>query len=141
MHNMTNSPPPPPPVAAALALRPFKPLTTRRDLSTSLRAFRTASTALSQVQVLQASCTLLAGRAATVLCAVFARLDEVDKAARVALHGKVVLERSYEFQGETEGAREGPETVFKLQACVHFPSSNSSSRLVSEGRADPPTLA
>ncbi|BGP37606.1 hypothetical protein JCM10449v2_001523 [Rhodotorula kratochvilovae] len=108
----------PPSVAAALALRPFKPLTTRRDLATSLRAFRTAWTALSHTQVLAESCTRLGERAAGVLCDVYARLEEVDARERDKAGGKVVLERSYEFQEAQGGAQEGGETIFKIQAAM-----------------------
>ncbi|BGP45693.1 hypothetical protein JCM10450v2_001523 [Rhodotorula kratochvilovae] len=108
----------PPSVAAALALRPFKPLTTRRDLATSLRAFRTAWTALSHTQVLAESCTRLGERAAGVLCDVYARLEEVDARARDNVGGKVVLERSYEFQEAQGGVQEGGETIFKIQAAM-----------------------
>ncbi|GAA5849446.1 hypothetical protein JCM9279_000906 [Rhodotorula babjevae] len=115
---MTCDPPPPAPVAAALALRPFAAATTRRDLSTSTTAFRTAWAALSQVQVLQQTCTRVAERAANVLCAVFARLEELDHEERAKLQGRVVLERSYEFQAAPEGQRGGAETIFKIQAAM-----------------------
>ncbi|GAA5939167.1 hypothetical protein JCM3775_003199 [Rhodotorula graminis] len=110
--------PTPAAVAAALALRPFAASTTRRDLSTTTTAFRTAWAALSQAQVLQQTCIRVAEHAAAVLCAVFARLDEVEHAERAKLQGRVVLERSYEFQAAAEGARGGAETVFKVQAAM-----------------------
>ncbi|GAA5905347.1 hypothetical protein JCM8208_003824 [Rhodotorula glutinis] len=115
---MPSEPPPPATVAGALALRPFAASTTRRDLSTAITAFRTAWAALSQVQVLQQTCIRLAEHAAAVLCAVYARLDEVEHAERAKLQGRVVLERSYEFQAPSEGARRGAETVFKVQAAM-----------------------
>ncbi|GAA5896141.1 hypothetical protein JCM6882_008500 [Rhodosporidiobolus microsporus] len=144
----------PPPLSVLRALSvpipPFKPSSTRRDLSTSFRAFTAAWTALSQVSVLPAVCSRLGERAAEVLVAVEGVLREVEEKEREERGGKVVLERSYEFQGGGGGRREASEggeagqgaggggsTIFKVQATLldlqmfatDFLATSSTSRL------------
>ncbi|GAA5955666.1 hypothetical protein JCM21900_005078 [Sporobolomyces salmonicolor] len=106
-------------VSAALAAPPFKASTTRRDLTTTFRAFSTAWAALEQVQVLSASCKRLGERAAEVLQGVRAVLEQVEQDEMSKSQGKVVIERSYEFQGGSRGAGEtGSKTVFKVQSVM-----------------------
>ncbi|GAA5918089.1 hypothetical protein JCM1841_005246 [Sporobolomyces salmonicolor] len=106
-------------VSAALAAPPFKASTTRRDLSTTFRAFSTAWASLEQVQVLGASCKRLGERAAEVLQGVRAVLEQVERDEMSKSQGKVVIERSYEFQGGSGGAGEtGSKTVFKVQSVM-----------------------
>ncbi|GAA5872473.1 hypothetical protein JCM8547_006925 [Rhodosporidiobolus lusitaniae] len=115
----------PPAVHCALALQAFKACTTRRDLSTAIRAFSTAWAALEQVQVLSASCRRLGERAAEVLVGVvevLKQLDDEEKAANASA-GKVVIERSYEFRREanddgTSGGGQGGATRFKIQSTM-----------------------
>ncbi|GAA5943217.1 uncharacterized protein JCM15063_005294 [Sporobolomyces koalae] len=103
-----------PPTAVALTLRSnaFKSLTTRRDLSTSYRAFKAAWTTVEQMQVLSTSCRRVAERAAEVLNAVRDKLEAVETSERDRTKGTVVVERSYEFQGEAT------MTIFKIQAAM-----------------------
>ncbi|GAA5860593.1 hypothetical protein JCM1840_000310 [Sporobolomyces johnsonii] len=106
-------------VSAALAAPLFKASTTRRDLATTFRAFSTAWAALEQVQVLSASCKRLGERAAEVLQGVRAVLEQVEQDEMSKSQGKVVIERSYEFQGGSEGEAEtGSKTVFKVQSVM-----------------------
>jgi hypothetical protein len=110
-----------PSVQRALALRPFKPVTTRRDLSTSFRAYSTAWTTLDHVAVLTSACRRLGERAAEVLLAVHDKLKELDDEEKAANEGKVVLERSYEFrrEGSEDGqGGQGGLTKLKIQSCV-----------------------
>ncbi|GJN88236.1 hypothetical protein Rhopal_001201-T1 [Rhodotorula paludigena] len=106
-------------VEEALALQPFKALTTRRNLAITIRAFRAAWTALEQQQVLSAACLRLCERAAIVLRLVHEHLEAVEKRERDAVSGRVVVEREFEFQLSAENGREaGAETVFKAQATM-----------------------
>ncbi|GAA5910471.1 hypothetical protein JCM5296_007187 [Sporobolomyces johnsonii] len=107
-------------VSAALAAPLFKASTTRRDLATTFRAFSTAWAALEQVQVLSASCKRLGERAAEVLQGVRAVLEQVERDEMSKSQGKVVIERSYEFQGGSEAreAETGSKTVFKVQSVM-----------------------
>jgi predicted lipoprotein len=107
---------PPPIVSLALRSTPFKTATTRRDLSTSFRGFKTAWTAIEQVQVLSASCRRLAERAAEVLLAVREKLEEIEREEESQKGGKVVLERAYEFQGSRAGGEMAGKTIFKIQS-------------------------
>lgn len=107
---------PPPVVAATLNETAFKPSTTRRDLSTSYRAFKQAWSAIEQVQVSSAACRRVGERAAEVLTAVREQLLQVEQRELERQRGKVVLERSYEFQ-QGQGSTGGSEvTIFKIQA-------------------------
>ncbi|GAA5841142.1 hypothetical protein JCM3766R1_001688 [Sporobolomyces carnicolor] len=131
-------PTPPPVVAATLNETAFKPSTTRRDLSTSYRAFKQAWSAIEQVQVSSAACRRVGERAAEVLTAVREQLLQVEQRELERQRGKVVLERSYEFQ-QGQGSTGGSEvTIFKIQAVMldiqafatdHLAKSNASSRL------------
>ncbi|GAA5977114.1 hypothetical protein JCM11641_001305 [Rhodosporidiobolus odoratus] len=132
----------PPAVQAALALQPFKAGTTRRDLTTSLRAYKTAWAALEQTQVYNTACRRLGGRAAEVLVQVRRVLLEVDEAEKASNAGKVVVERSYEFRRETNSdgtsqAVQSGSTIFKIQSTIldlqafatDFLAQSSSNRL------------
>ncbi|GAA6003364.1 hypothetical protein JCM10207_000295 [Rhodosporidiobolus poonsookiae] len=135
--------PPPPIVQRALDARPFKATSTRRDLSTTLRAFKAAWTALEQAEVLSKSCRRLGERAAEVLLGVVEVLKAVDEQEKAAQEGKVVLERTYEFRrepsspGEQGGAMQSGTTVFKTQSVMldaqmfatNFLALSSTSRL------------
>lgn len=109
-----------PPESVALVLRstPFKSSSTRRDLTTSYRGFKAAWTAIEQVQVLSQSCRRLGERAADVLMAVREKLEEVEKEETLKKGGKVVLDRSYEFQSGKAGGELAGKTVFKIQSYV-----------------------
>ncbi|BGP18872.1 hypothetical protein JCM10213_003526 [Rhodosporidiobolus nylandii] len=114
---------PPSVVQRALAAQPFKATTTRRDLTTSIRAFRAAWAALDQAQVLSASCRRLGERAAEVLLVVRAALLEVDEAEKAATAGKVVVERSYEFRREPSDDGRGQAvqsgtSIFRIQSAM-----------------------
>ncbi|GAA5873233.1 hypothetical protein JCM16303_001060 [Sporobolomyces ruberrimus] len=126
-----------PPESVALVLRstPFKSSSTRRDLTTSYRGFKAAWTAIEQVQVLSQSCRRLGERAAEVLMAVREKLEEVEREETLTKGGKVVLERSYEFQSGKAGGELAGKTVFKIQSTMldlqafatdHLASSNHS---------------
>ncbi|GAA5993787.1 hypothetical protein JCM10908_000746 [Rhodotorula pacifica] len=122
---------PTPSVAAALALKPFKPLTTRRDTTIPLRTFAAAWAALHKTQVLHVSCVRLGERAAIALLAAYRRLEEVDEREQAELgEGAVVVEREYTFQasarrtsdgraGEVDASETGAEeTVFKIKSTM-----------------------
>ena len=107
----------PPVVASTLNETAFKPSTTRRDLSTSYRAVKQAWFAIEQVQVSSAACRRVGERAAEVLTAVREQLLQVEQRELERQRGKVVLERSYEFQQQGQGSTGGSEaTIFKIQA-------------------------
>ncbi|GAA5954878.1 hypothetical protein JCM3765_007800 [Sporobolomyces pararoseus] len=123
---------PPPSVQIALQSTPFKSSTTRRDLSTSFRGFKAAWSAIEQIQVLSASCRRLGERAGEVLMAVREKLEQIEKDESSQKGGKVVLERSYEFQGSQTGGELAGKTIFKIQSQVFRVLSLHSFR-----RADP----
>ncbi|GAA6023223.1 hypothetical protein JCM11491_006485 [Sporobolomyces phaffii] len=121
--------PPPPGVALALESTAFRASTTRRDLSTAYRAFKQAWSALERVEVLGQSCRTLGARAATVLTAVRDSLEQVELAECAQNRGRVVLEKSYEFQHQHQNQRgnvdrdsaavgPGGTTVFKIQSVM-----------------------
>ncbi|GAA5976825.1 hypothetical protein JCM5350_007259 [Sporobolomyces pararoseus] len=126
---------PPRTVQLALESTPFKSSTTRRDLSTSFRGFKAAWSAIEQVQVLSASCRRLGERAGEVLMAVREKLVEIEQEETSQKGGKIVLERSYEFQGSKPGGEMAGKTIFKIQSTMldlqafasdHLAKSNAS---------------
>lgn len=110
----------PPPASVSLIFQstPFKPSSTRRDLSTSYRAFKASWAAIEQVQVLSTSCRRLGERAAEVLNAVREKLESIDQEEKEKLNGKVVLEKAYEFQKGKEGEDSAGKTIFKIQSYI-----------------------
>ncbi|SCZ92596.1 BZ3500_MvSof-1268-A1-R1_Chr5-2g08014 [Microbotryum saponariae] len=105
-------PAPPDTVLTALNFTPFKTKNTRRDLTTSYRAFKQAWSAIERTTVLQHSARRLGERAANVLLVTTDKLQAYEpKDARDKILGKVP---TYEFQAEANPQ----ETMFKLQSIM-----------------------
>ncbi|SCV72612.1 BQ2448_4149 [Microbotryum intermedium] len=104
--------PPSDTVLAALSAAPFKTKNTRRDLTTSYRAFKQAWSAIERTTVLHHSARRIGERAANVLLVTTEKLQAYEpKDEREKILGKVP---AYEFQAEANPQ----ETMFKLQSIM-----------------------
>ncbi|SGY67834.1 BQ5605_C004g02813 [Microbotryum silenes-dioicae] len=105
-------PAPPDTVLTALNFTPFKTKNTRRDLTTSYRAFKQAWSAIERTTVLQHSARRLGERAANVLLVTTDKLQAYEpEDEKEKILGKVP---TYEFQAEANPQ----ETMFKLQSIM-----------------------